>query len=85
MIVQIDRVGFNRALLKSSSWLVGMLVLRLGLSFSSFFPNYNDLNKNTLAYSDYNYSIKNIKNKVQYLKRNVPINEILEPIYIGNP
>ena len=44
-----------------------------------------DLNKNTLAYSDYNYSIKYIKNKVQYLKRNVPINEILEPIYIGNP
>ena len=43
-------------------------------------PTIYDLNKNTLAYSDYNYSIKNIKNKVKYLKRNVPLNEILEPI-----
>ena len=33
-------------------------------------PTIYDLNKNTLAYSDYNYSIKNIKNKVKYLKRN---------------
>ncbi len=48
-------------------------------------PTIYDLNKNTLAYSDYNYSIKNIKNKVKYLKRNVPISEILEPIYIGDP
>ena len=48
-------------------------------------PTIYDFNKNTLAYSDYNYSIKNTKNKVQYLKRNVPITEILEPIYIGNP
>ena len=48
-------------------------------------PTIYDLNKNTLAYSDYNYSIKNIKNKVKYLKRNVPLNEILEPIYEGNP
>ena len=48
-------------------------------------PTIYDLNKNTLAYSDYNYSIKNIKNKVKYLKRNVPLNEILEPIYKGDP
>ena len=48
-------------------------------------PTIYDLNKNTLAYSDYNYSIKNIKNKVKYLKRNVSINEILEPIYKGDP
>ena len=48
-------------------------------------PTIYDLNKNTLAYSDYNYSIKNIKNNVKYLKRNIPINEILEPIYIGDP
>ncbi len=48
-------------------------------------PTIYDFNKNTLAYSDYNYSIKNIKNNVQYLKRNVPITDILEPIYIGNP
>ena len=48
-------------------------------------PTIYDLNKNTLAYSDYNYSIKNIKNKVKYLKRNVPISEILEPIYKGDP
>ena len=38
-----------------------------------------------MAYSDYNYSIKNVKNDVKYLKRNVPLNEILETIYIGNP
>ena len=48
-------------------------------------PTIYDSNKNTLAYSDYNYSIKNIKNKVKYLKRNVPISEILEPIYKGDP
>ena len=48
-------------------------------------PTIYDLNKITLAYSDYNYSIKNIKNKVKYLKRNVPLNEILEPIYKGDP
>ncbi len=48
-------------------------------------PTIYDLNKNTLAYSDYNYSIKNIKNKTKYLKRDVPINEILEIIYEGNP
>ena len=41
-------------------------------------PTIYDLNKNTLAYSDYNYSIKNIKNKVKYLKRDVPLNDILE-------
>ena len=48
-------------------------------------PTIYDLNKNTLAYSDYNYSIKNIKNKVKYLKRNIPLKDILEPIYEGNP
>ncbi len=58
---------------------------RLTETSLNMLPTIYDLNKNTLAYSDYNYSIKNIKNKVQYLKRNVPINEILEPIYIGNP
>ncbi len=39
-------------------------------------PTIYDLNKNTLAYSDFNYSIKNIKNRVKYLKRNVQLNEI---------
>ena len=48
-------------------------------------PTIYDFNKNTLAYSDYNYSIKNIKNKVKYLKRDVPLNDILEPIYKGDP
>ena len=48
-------------------------------------PTIYDFNKNTLAYSDYNYSIKNIKNKVKYLKRNVPLNNILETIYRGDP
>jgi len=48
-------------------------------------PTIYDLNKNILAYSDYNYSIKNIKNKVKYLKRNIPLKDILEPIYDGNP
>ena len=48
-------------------------------------PTIYDYNKNTLAYSDYNYSVKNIKNKVKYLKRNVPLNNILELIYKGNP
>ncbi len=48
-------------------------------------PTIYDYNKNTLAYSDYNYSVKNIKNKVKYLKRNVPLNNILESIYKGDP
>ncbi len=48
-------------------------------------PTIYDFNKNTLAYSDYNYSVKNIKNKVKYLKRNVPLNNILELIYKGDP
>ncbi len=48
-------------------------------------PSIYDYNKNTLAYSDYNYSVKNIKNKVKYLKRNVPLNNILELIYKGDP
>ena len=48
-------------------------------------PTIYDLNKNTLAYSDFNYSIKNIKNRIIYLKRNVPLYEILEPIYKGDP
>ena len=55
-----------------------------GTNFKAL-PTIYDLNKNTLAYSDYNYSIKNIKNKVKYLKRNVPLNDILEPIYKGDP
>ena len=48
-------------------------------------PTIYDFNKNILAYSDYNYSIKNIKNKVKYLKRDVPISNILKFIYEGNP
>ena len=48
-------------------------------------PTIYDYNKNTLAYSDYNYSVKNIKNKVKYLKRDVPLNEISELIFKGNP
>ena len=57
----------------------------LRVSSLNALPSIYDYNKNTLAYSDYNYSVKNIKNKVKYLKRNVPISEILEPIYIGDP
>ncbi len=48
-------------------------------------PTIYDLNGNTLAYSDYNYSVKNIKNKVKYFERNVPLNNILESIYKGDP
>jgi len=48
-------------------------------------PTIYDLNKNRLAYSDYNYSVKNIKNKVKYLKRDVPLNSIIDLIYKGNP
>ena len=48
-------------------------------------PTIYDLNKNRLAYSDYNYSVKNIKNKVKYIKRDVPLNSILDLIYKGNP
>ncbi len=49
-------------------------------------PSIYDVNKNTLAYSDYNYSVKNIKKKeVEYLKRNVPLNDILKLIYKGDP
>ena len=55
-----------------------------GASFQTL-PTIYDLNKNTLAYSDFNYSIKNIRNKVKYIKRNIPLNEILELIYKGDP
>ena len=48
-------------------------------------PTIYDFNKNRLAYSDYNFSIKNIKNKVEYLKRDVPLDDILELIYEGDP
>ena len=48
-------------------------------------PTIYDFNKKTLAYSSYNFSIKNIKNKVEYLNRDVPLNDILELIYEGNP
>ncbi len=48
-------------------------------------PTIYDLNKNILAYSSYNFSVKNIKNKVEYLKRDVPLNDILESIYEGDP
>ena len=48
-------------------------------------PTIYDVNKNRLAYSDYNYSIKNTKNKVKYLERDVPLKDILVPIYKGDP
>ncbi len=48
-------------------------------------PTIYDLNNNRLAYSDYNYSIKNIKNKVKYLERDVPLKDIKESIYKGDP
>ena len=48
-------------------------------------PTIYDSNNNILAYSSYNYSIKNIKEKVKYLKRDVPLNIILESIYKGDP
>ncbi len=48
-------------------------------------PTIYDYNKNTLAYSDYNYSVKDIKNKVKYLKRDVPLDDISEFIFEGNP
>ncbi len=51
----------------------------------SALPTIYDINKNRLAYSDYNYSVKNNKNKVKYLDRDVPLKSILETIYIGNP
>ena len=48
-------------------------------------PTIYDFNKNILAYSSYNYSVKNIRNKVTYLKRDVSLNSILELIYQGDP
>ena len=48
-------------------------------------PTVYDFNKNRLAYSDYNYSIKNIKNKVKYINRDVPLKDILDLIYQGDP
>ena len=48
-------------------------------------PTIYDVNKNRFAYSDYNYSIKNTKNKVKYLERDVPLKDILVPIYKGDP
>ncbi len=51
----------------------------------SILPTIYDLNKKTLAYSSYNFSVKNIRNKVEYLKRDVPQKDILELIYKGDP
>ena len=48
-------------------------------------PTIYDNNNNRLAYSGYNYSVKKTKNKVKYLKRDVPLKDILETIYIGDP
>ena len=48
-------------------------------------PTIYDINKNRLAYSDYNYSIKYTKNKVKYIDRDVPLKDILKSIYIGDP
>ena len=48
-------------------------------------PTVYDFNKNRLAYSDYNYSIKNIRNKVKYINRDVPLKDILDLIYQGDP
>ncbi len=48
-------------------------------------PTIYDFNNNILAYSSYNYSVKNIRNKVKYLKRDVSLNSILELIYQGDP
>ena len=48
-------------------------------------PTIYDINKNRLAYSDYNYSIKYTKNIVKYIDRDVPLKDILKSIYIGDP
>ena len=48
-------------------------------------PTIYDVNKNILAYSDYNYSIINFKNKFKYIKRDASLNDIQESIYRGNP
>ena len=48
-------------------------------------PTIYDFNKNILAYSDYNYSIIDNKNKFKYIKRDVSLNNIKEYIYKGNP
>mgnify|MGYP000226931458 CR=1 FL=1 len=48
-------------------------------------PTIYDFNNNILAYSSYNYSVKNIRNKVKYLKRDVSLNSILDLIYQGDP
>ena len=48
-------------------------------------PTIYDLNKNILAYSDYNYSIVNNKGTYKYLMRDASISEIQENIYKGNP
>ncbi len=58
---------------------------KVGVTSLTSLPTIYDINKNRLAYSDYNYSVKNNKNKVQYLYRDVPIKSILESIYIGDP
>ena len=48
-------------------------------------PTIYDFNKNTLAYSSFNYSVKDVKSKVKYIKRDVPLKNILELIYKGDP
>ena len=60
-------------------------ILNISDTNLSILPTIYDTNKNRLAYSDYNYSIKNIKSKVKYLDRDVLIKDILESIYKGEP
>ena len=60
-------------------------ILNISDTNLSILPTIYDTNKNRLAYSDYNYSIKNIKSKVKYLDRDVLIKDILESIYKGDP
>ena len=60
-------------------------ILNINDTNLSILPTIYDTNKNRLAYSDYNYSIKNIKSKVKYLDRDVLIKDILESIYKGDP
>ena len=61
------------------------LITNIAVSNISALPTIYDINKKRLAYSDYNYSVKNIRDNVKYLKRDVPLNEILEQIYKGDP
>ncbi len=61
---------------------------KIAKSFDSnleFLPKIYDTNGNTLAYSDFSYSVYTKKDKFSYLKRDASSNEINKVLFSGDP